>query len=114
MGRYYILRNSEVVEEPDHSVWSEWYENEYPKVERIDHTELDHCSVTTRFLALNMTLAQKQPAQVFETRVKGGWLDDQWQRYGTLDEAREGHSAWVERLREAEEEDNLPPPGVSW
>jgi len=114
MGRYYILRNSEVFEEPDHNAWSEWYENEYPKVKQIGHTQLAQCSVTTRFLALNMTLTRDQPAQVFETRVKGGWLDDQWERYVTLDEARDGHRTWVERLRQAEEEDQLPPPGVSW
>jgi hypothetical protein len=114
MGRYYILRDGEVVEESDHGVWSEWYQREYPAVEEVARTDLAHGSVITRFLALEMTLNQDEPAEVFETRVKGGWLDGEWRRYRTLDEARAGHERWVRRLRDAEAEGGLPPPGISW
>jgi hypothetical protein len=114
MGRYYILSDGEVVEEPDHRAWSEWYEREYPGVERVARTDLDRGSVTTRFLALNMTLDRRGPALLFETRVTGGELDGEWERYPTLDAAQAGHESWVRRLREAEAEDGLPAPGLSW
>ncbi len=114
MGRYYILRDGEVFEEPEHTEWSRWYESEYASVERVAHTELAHGVVTTRFLALNMTLSRDERAQVFETRIRGGWLDDQWERYPTLEEARAGHETWVARVRAAEEENQLPPPGATW
>ena len=114
MGRYYILRNGEVIEEPDYPTWAEWYEDKFKNVENVAHTELVHGVVSTRFLAMNLTLAKDTPALVFETRVMGGWLDDQWERFATLGEARDGHDAWVERVRSAEDEDGLPPPGAGW
>ena len=83
-------------------------------VEVVAHTELVHGVVSTRFLAMNLTLARDNPALVFETRVKGGWLDDQWERFSSLDEARAGHEKWVERVRRAEDEEDLPPPGAGW
>ena len=59
-------------------------------------------------------LARDTPALVFETRVKGGWLDDQWERFSSLDEARTGHERWVEKVRNSEDEEGLPPPGAGW
>lgn len=111
MGRYYILKDNAVVEEPDHSEWIKWYENSYEKIRQIAHTELKFGVVSTVFLALNMTLSKSDPPMVFETRVKGGWLDDEWERFSTLQAAKAGHEAVVARVREAEEEHELPPPG---
>jgi hypothetical protein len=59
---------------------------------------------------MSMTLSQDVPPELFETRVEGGWLDDQWERYPTLEAAKAGHDAWVTRVRNAEENE-LPPPG---
>lgn len=111
MGRYYILRGDQVVEEPDHAKWTEWYESSYEKVRCIARTELQYGTVETVFLAINMTLSKDNPPLLFETRVKGGWLADEWQRYCTLQEAKAGHEALVARVRAAEEEHKLPPPG---
>jgi hypothetical protein len=110
MGRYYILKAGKVVEEPDHAKWSKWYENS--AAERcIASTALVYGTVTTTFLALNMSLSQTDPPKLFETRVEGGWLANEWQRYATLEEAKAGHEAWVARMREAESENAYPPPG---
>jgi len=114
MGRYYILRGEEIFEEQDHAVWSEWFESTYREVADIARTETAHSTVLTRFLAVNLTLAQDQPPLLFETTVDGGWLDGQGDKFATVDDARAGHQTWVERVRSAEEENQLPPPGAAW
>jgi hypothetical protein len=111
MSRYFILRNGEVVEEPDHAQWSHWYQSSYDRVRCVAETEVKYGSVVTTFLAVDMTLSKGVPPLLFETRVKGGWLDDEWERYPTLEAAKAGHNAWVARVREMEEENELPPPG---
>lgn len=113
MGRYYILRGNEVVEEPDHAKWSEWYQGSYEQLRCIASTKIEYGTVATTFLAVNMTLSKNEPPLLFETRVKGGWLDNEWERYPTLDAAKAGHEAWVARVREAER-DRPPPPGFVW
>ncbi len=110
MGRYYMLHEGNVVEEPDYAKWAEWYKNSFEQVRCIATTKVEYGTVSTVFLALNMTLAKAGAPQLFETRVKGGWLDDEWERFSTLDEAKAGHEAWVARVRAAEE-DKPPPPG---
>ena len=110
MGRYYMLGDSGVVEEPDHAKWAQWYETTYDKVRSVASTKVHNVTISTVFLAMNMTLARAEPPLLFETRVKGGWLNDQWERYSTLDQAKAGHEAWVARVRAAED-DTLPPPG---
>jgi hypothetical protein len=114
MGRYYILRDNQVIEEQDHSVWSEWFESTYQDVADIAQTETAHSNVVTRFLAVNLTLAQDQPPLLFETKVTGGWLEGQGEKYASIEDARTGHDAWVGRVRAAEEENELPPPGAAW
>lgn len=111
MGRYYILRDGQVIEEPDYAKWIEWYGNSYQEVRCIASTRVEYGVVTTIFLALNMTLSRADPPLLFETRVQGGWLHDEWERFATLEEAKAGHDAWVARVREFEEENELPPPG---
>ncbi|MBU0718505.1 MAG: hypothetical protein KJ749_09680 [Planctomycetes bacterium] len=110
MGRYYMLRDGNVVEEPDHTKWAEWYKTCYEDARCIASTKVQYVAVATVFLAMNMTLATGAPPLLFETTVDGGWLDGESQRYSTLEDARAGHEAWVERVR-ATEEGSLPPPG---
>jgi hypothetical protein len=68
----------------------------------------------TRFLGLNMTLDQEAPPMVFETTVKGGWLDNQRERFSSLGAATAGHESWVRRVEESDAENGLPPPGAGW
>lgn len=114
MGRYYVLRDGKVSEEPDHESWLAWYQSAYKEVELVAETKLANCTVTTRFLAMNLTLARDVEPQVFETKVSGGWLGSQHERFATLEEARRGHDKWVGRVREIQAENQLPPPGATW
>ncbi len=113
MGRYYILREGMVVEEPDYVKWAQWYENTPEQDRRIACTKVKYGTVATVFLAMNMTLSQSNPPLLFETRVQGGWLDGEWERFATLEEAKAGHEVWVARVGAAEEHE-LPPPGFVW
>ena len=113
MGRYYMLRGDEVVEEPDHGKWSEWYESSYESIRCVASTKVEYGTVVTSFLAMNMTLSKADPPLLFETRVTDGWLNDQHERYSTLEQAKTGHEAWVDRVRSAEK-DKPPPPGFVW
>ena len=110
MGRYYVLQGSEVVEEPDYAKWSAWYEDSYEKVRHVASTRLQGVTVSTVFLAMNMTLSKADPPLLFETKVEGGWMDGEGERYPTLEQARAGHESWVARVTSAEAE-KLPAPG---
>ena len=111
MGRYYILRDDQVIEEPDHTKWIEWHETLFEQVRTVARSGTKFGSVVTVFLGMNMTLAKSAPPLLFETRVVGGWMDDEWERFSTLTEAKTGHEAWVARVNEMEAEHELPPPG---
>ena len=113
MGRFFILKDDQVIEEPDHSIWSAWYRDHYPSVEVVACTELAHTTIRTRFLAIEMTLDTGADPLLFETTSSGGWLTDDAERVATKAEALAAHERWVARGREAEEE-SLPPPGAGW
>ena len=111
MGRYYVLCADGVVEQPDFGQWVAWHASCYEKLRCVARTSVKFGTVVTVFLGVNMALAESAPPLLFETRVMGGWLDDQSQRYSTLEEARTGHEAWVARIRAMEQENEFPPPG---
>lgn len=114
MSRYFILRDGEVVEEPDFDAWSSWYSSSFRQVELVARATLEGSVVSTRFLGVSLGLSAETAPQLFETSVEGGWLDRQGERFATLAEARAGHDRWVARVREVEEENRLPPPGTTW
>lgn len=114
MGRYFILSDGKVSEETNYETWSKWYESTYEEVSNIAHTETAQAAVTTRFVAMSMSLDVNAAPQLFETSVSGGWLDGQSERYETLDQARAGHEAWVAKVKKEEDENSVPPPGAGW
>ena len=50
MARYYVLREGEVVEEPDFRKWLEWHEASYEKARCVAHTSVKFGEVNTVFL----------------------------------------------------------------
>jgi hypothetical protein len=114
MSRYFMLRDGKVVEAPDHATWAGWYKSAYESVREIIRSETAHATVTTQFLPISMTLSADEQPLLFETRVTGGWLNGQGDRFTSLERAKAGHEAWVARVRTFEEENELPPPGAGW
>ena len=114
MGRYYILHDREVVEEPDFGKWLEWHQTSYEKVRCIAHTEMKYCIVMTVFLGMNMRKSEDDPPWLFDTRVCGGWMTGEWKRSSTLEEASALHQALVARIRAMESENKAPPPDAVW
>ena len=69
---------------------------------RVDKTELgDDAWVSTVFLGMDHSFGREGGPVLFETMVFGGPLDGEQDRYRTIDEARAGHAAMVERARAA-------------
>ena len=114
MGRYYILRDRAVVEEPDFGKWLEWHQTSYEKVRCIAHTGVKFGAVVTVFLGMNMRESEADPPWLFDTRVCGGWLTGEWERSSTLREALVSHEAWVARIHKLESENKPPPPDALW
>ena len=110
MGRYYTLCGDVVTEEPDFAKWVAWHAQWYEKLRCVARTSVKFGVVATVFLGMNMAVAESERVLLFETRVLGGWLDNQWERYPTLAEAQAGHETWVARVRAMEQENELPPP----
>lgn len=95
-GRHFVLRDRKIVP-ATLMEWAQWFEAGNRKIAR---TELGPRGVvSTVFLGLDHGSGNGPPI-LFETLVFGGPLDDEMERYSTLEEAEAGHAAMVERLRE--------------
>ena len=96
MADYYDRKGNEISQEE----WANLFENNTRKVAR---DEDDTYVVSTVFLGLNHNFSDGPP-HIFETMVfrktsSGGvdWADLDMQRYTTEDEARAGHTLFVEK-----------------
>lgn len=95
MGTY-ILDGHTPVAEPDVLKWSRQFESQD---RRVVLTEIGNITVSTVFLALDHNYFKKGPPSLFETMVhrNGHW--DDLERYGTWDEAVEGHNRMVKKIK---------------
>ena len=114
MDRYYVLRDGDVVEEPDFKKWLEWHQASYEKTRCIAHTRVKFGEVRTVFLGMNMRESDNDPPWLFDTRVYAGWLNGEWERSSTLEKASAAHEAWVARVHEMESDNETPPPDAVW
>lgn len=112
----YILKDGKVVEAHDLLEWGRWFESEEGRKERrIGFDTVGFFEVSTVFLGLDYSFFEHRP-QLFETMVfekresimklpDGSErsyhksLDEQ-ERYATIEEARAGHTAMIERVKE--------------
>ncbi len=113
MGRYYILRDREVVEEPDFKTWLQWHQTSYEAVRCIASTGVKFGKVVTVFLGMDLSPSESAPPWLYDTTVQGGWLCNDWERVSTLDEALAGHESLIARVREEEALHDTPPPDCS-
>jgi len=78
--------------------WGAWLEN----AERtVASDTVKSSSVSTIFLGVDHSLGNGPPL-LFETRVFGGKLDQEVNRYSTWEEAEAGHQEMCERVRKAD------------
>jgi len=67
---------------------------------RVAVTEAGDVRISTVWLGLDH--GYDGEVLIFETMQFGGQGDQDCERYSTLEEAEEGHAAWVKRIREGE------------
>lgn len=96
-GRY-ILDGHTPVAESNLLRWAVWFETADRTVEK---TYIQDCEISTVFLGLDHQWLDGPPI-LFETMIFGGKLDGECWRYSTWEEAREGHEAAVEKVKEME------------
>jgi len=66
----------------------------------VDLYETDDVSVSTVFCGIDQTFGiGDRPPEWFETLVRGGPLSWEIERYETIEQARKGHAAMVERVK---------------
>lgn len=96
----YVLRDREVVEEPDLLTWAQWMEAAAER--RVARTEVnDAVTVSTVFLGLDHRFGLGPPL-LFETMIFGGPHAEYTDRYETWAEAEAGHKKAVEIAELAE------------
>lgn len=93
MDLWYRLEGRTVVLDPTHRL--------QPIAERrIARTQITpEVHVSTVFLGLDHGYGNDGPPILFETMVFGGPLDQQGDRYATVEAAEAGHERWVNRVR---------------
>ena len=94
MSDYYILVDG-VAKPCDLITWAKWFETADREVAKDIVGESE---VSTVFLGIDHSFGDGPPL-LFETLVFGGKLDQEMDRYSTLEEAEVGHKNMVGRLR---------------
>mgnify|MGYP003575238540 CR=1 FL=1 len=104
--KYYILVD-EQVQVVDMPRWAAWFEvHDADRVIRYSVLRED-VHISTVFLSLDHNYSLHGPPILFETMVFGGLLDQETRRYRTIEEAKAGHAAMVERVQRAERGESI-------
>lgn len=98
MAEHYILEGHEPVP-ADLMTWARWFENATNR--RVAETHVGDMRISTVFLGLDHNFAGGPPL-LFESLVFDGTLDGEMERYTTWEEAEEGHTRLVNRVRARE------------
>jgi hypothetical protein len=85
----------------DRITWAQWHEDHTSHLAST-YIEVGIPPVTSRVstIFLGVDFAFHGPPLIFETRVIGGTLDGEQERYTFLVEARRGHEAMCQRIRD--------------
>jgi hypothetical protein len=94
VSELYILRDGEPVVTDNLREWGEFYQNNDNR--RVAWTEHGGVRVSTVFLGLDH--GWNGTPLLFETMVFGGELNEETDRYSTLEEAQAGHEAMCRRV----------------
>jgi len=105
MSKYYGLREDGSVYELSGVLeWAKLFET---KDRTVARAEIDGSLVSTVFLGLDHNYYRSGPPILFETLVFRGPLDGEMERYSTIEEARKGHEAMCQRVRQKLRDDGL-------
>uniref|UniRef100_A0A6M3JQR8 Uncharacterized protein n=1 Tax=viral metagenome TaxID=1070528 RepID=A0A6M3JQR8_9ZZZZ len=96
MSDKYILDGHKAVK-ANLKKWAKWYET---TDRQVAMDIIVNISVSTVFLGLDHSFGDGPPL-LFETRVFGGALDQEQERYTTWEQAEAGHKEMVKRVLEA-------------
>lgn len=97
--RHYILKDGEMVE-ANLITWARWLKDIDNR--RVAETIVESARVSTVCLPVNLGFGGRP--LYFETMVFGGALDQETDRYETLEEAMLGHERMVARVKEGKVE----------
>lgn len=98
--RYWILKGKKVIPTNDLLEWARFFENGDRVVEQT--TLVEGVGVSTVFLGIDHFYRLNNPKPlIFETRVFGGPMNGEIDRYGTYTGAEAGHKKMVEKVKEA-------------
>jgi hypothetical protein len=88
----YVLVDGKPVYEPDFMKWALWMED----FNHIAMNTFGEVQVSTVFLGTDHSYPQGNPTNpiLFETMVFGGPLDQEQERYSTMEEALAGHERY--------------------
>jgi hypothetical protein len=100
MSDKYVLDGHVVVPCDDLMAWARFFQDTEGR--RVAQTEIGDVCVSTVFLGLDHQFGEGPPL-IFETLVMGGAFNDEVDRYSTWEEAEEGHTRMVSRVRDQAE-----------
>lgn len=95
--KYILDERGDPVPCPDVVKWAKWFSTTDHRQVLLD--KLPTAQVSTIFLGLDYSLTK--PPVLWETKVLGGKLDGEIQRYTSHADAVSGHHSMVERVRRA-------------
>ena len=95
MSDKYILDGHKAIACSGLLEWAHWFETADRKVSK---TKIGNVRVSTVFLGLDHNFGEGEPL-LFETRVFGGKLNEEMERYATWEQAEEGHKTMVAKVK---------------
>jgi len=105
MSDWYKLIDGEVVQSEsmeDYYAWGKETEAKGGITKKVKHDTYGEVGVSTVFLGLDHGWVPGGEPIVFETMVFGGALDQEQDRYSSLEGAEAGHKVMCQRVQEAE------------
>lgn len=94
MSDKYTLKDGKIKKETDLIKWAKWFETANRQVAK---DKIGDANISTVFLGLDHSFNGGIPI-LFETMVFGGKLDQEQERYATLEQAKRGHKLMVKRV----------------
>lgn len=93
----YILVDGKPVQEPDLYKWASWIGNSKDRF--IKSTIIGDTKISTVFLGLDHRYIGEGMPILFESMCFGGELDQEMERYTSLEDAKRGHSLMCQKVR---------------